>query len=417
MESVLEELKKMNLRLDNIDSHMGKVDDIEAKMSEIVALKDKVEKLEVQQEENNTRLDSCSKEIQTLTRLTSYLEAKVEDLENRNRRNNVIFYNLIEPSSESWDACLLTITALLRRLDLHDEITCIERAHRLGRKHSGCRPVIVRFSHYKAKISILRNSRRFSSHGVSVGEDFSQNVRAKRRELLPFLREARKRGDRASLRFDKLWINGRVFVPDTEVEDSNPVQDTRKRREMSGGLPPPPKRQFAGPSAAAVRSSSAAPRAIETSAEASDVGSMGYEEVMSELPSAPSALPRGASTRGTSGDPPLGFTSPSESLSVAVTSAVAAADKPLGSLHSQRMDSAIFPSPLASLSYPPSAPGFIPGWTGCLSGPPPESSRVSGRPSAKGKGSGHRSRSSSRGRGGSHGPKSTRGGVNDARLE
>jgi hypothetical protein len=53
MDSVLDELRKLNLGLDNIDSHMGRIDDTDAKMSEMVELKGKLEKLEVKLEERH----------------------------------------------------------------------------------------------------------------------------------------------------------------------------------------------------------------------------------------------------------------------------------------------------------------------------------------------------------------------------
>ena len=47
--------------------------------------------------------------------------------------------------------------------------------------------------------------------GISIAEQYPQEIQQKRRELLPIMKEARKAGKETKLIRDKLYINGQLF--------------------------------------------------------------------------------------------------------------------------------------------------------------------------------------------------------------
>ena len=49
--------------------------------------------------------------------------------------------------------------------------------------------------------------------GISIAEQYPQEIQQKRRELLSIMKEARKAGKETKLIRDKLYINGQLFRP------------------------------------------------------------------------------------------------------------------------------------------------------------------------------------------------------------
>ncbi|XP_037582579.1 uncharacterized protein LOC119466154 [Dermacentor silvarum] len=142
------------------------------------------------------------------------LEARIDDAENRSRRDNLIFYGIPEPSgSETTADCERLIVDLCRdKLQLMIDPKEIERAHRIGRhspNHS--RPVIAKFTFHKTKVNILSNGRRLKGTDYSISEDFSRSVRNSRKHLLAF---AKGKGVPFSLRFKTLFIGPRKYTSD-----------------------------------------------------------------------------------------------------------------------------------------------------------------------------------------------------------
>ena len=70
--------------------------------------------------------------------------------------------------------------------------------------------VVVKFESFKDRDTVMRAARKEKPRGVYINEDLSQRVMARRRELMPRLREAREQGKIAYLTYDKLVVRDRV---------------------------------------------------------------------------------------------------------------------------------------------------------------------------------------------------------------
>lgn len=90
------------------------------------------------------------------------------------------------------------------------------------------RPIVVKFLHWRQRQEVIDQARfllKDSIDGYRVAEDFSYAVREKRKLLYPKMKTARDDGKRASMRGDKLLIEG-VFY---EVDSSKNVVQTGQR--------------------------------------------------------------------------------------------------------------------------------------------------------------------------------------------
>ena len=127
---------------------------------------------------------------------------KLDDLENRSRRNNLRFEGIPESLNETWQELESKIKHPISR---H---LVIGRAHRVGRPRSASTPrkIGARFLNYKDHEAVFKAKKKLHGTNMLVNKDYSDRVIKKQTELMPKLKEARCKNQRAFLRFDKLVI-------------------------------------------------------------------------------------------------------------------------------------------------------------------------------------------------------------------
>ena len=172
--------------------------------NEVDELKKTTSKLATDSEllEKNQKIVCDSLKI--LDRTTDYLE-------NQSRRNNLVFDGIKEMPKETWattEEKVCSVISNCLKLDTRD--MAIERAHRVGKPDTNStkpRPIVVKFLNHKDRANILENAKKLKNTGIFINEDFSAQVREKRKALLPQMRAAREKGDIAYLRYDQLIVH------------------------------------------------------------------------------------------------------------------------------------------------------------------------------------------------------------------
>lgn len=148
------------------------------------------------------------KDMKTVCDCIKMLDRKAEYQENQSRRNNLVIDGIEESERESWEVTEEKVRSLIEnKLKLDGRIMPIERAHRMGRPDTSGgrqRPIVVKFLNYRDRCAILENAKKLKNTKIYINEDFSAQVREKRKELLPLMRAARERGEIAYLRYDQL---------------------------------------------------------------------------------------------------------------------------------------------------------------------------------------------------------------------
>lgn len=177
---------------------------------------EKFEKISLQVKANEESISACSiqidevvGEVKKLKREKEALEFKLDDLENRSRRQNLIFHGLPESPRENTQKLVEDLIRDFVGVKPSPEVPTItiERCHRTptvatsdpkGAKSP--RIVHVAFSTYvarelvrKACISKFKENA-FQGHQIYVSEDFSKRVTAQRKGKLDKLKELRKEG-------------------------------------------------------------------------------------------------------------------------------------------------------------------------------------------------------------------------------
>lgn len=150
---------------------------------------------------------NCSTQDTSANQTVRKLISKVDDLENRSRRNNIILYGLPEDRNEN-NATLMAKVFQIFSEKLNIVSPHVERLHRLGKlRAERPRPVIIRFMNFGDKIAILKNMRTLNDSTLSVTEDFSIKVRAIRKKLWEASADFRSNGCSVKMRFDHLFVD------------------------------------------------------------------------------------------------------------------------------------------------------------------------------------------------------------------
>ena len=132
---------------------------------------------------------------------------KLDDLENRSKRNNLCSEGFPESPNETWQESESKVKHLIssHMPEVGTDFVIERRAVRT-RSDSKPRKIVARFLYYKVREAVFKAKRKLHGTNRFVHEDYCDRVIKKRTELMPKLKEARRKNQRAFLRFDKLVI-------------------------------------------------------------------------------------------------------------------------------------------------------------------------------------------------------------------
>ena len=195
--------------------------------------------------ESNKRISDLE---QKNDRLTAELESmknrvqnhliKIDDLEARSRRNNLVIHGLPRKTpKESWEDCEKLIVDMLEE-KVGVTQAPIDRAHRLGGPTKSNAPIILRLSNFKDKQRILEKRGKLKGTDIFINEDFTSRVREIRNRLAPFMKRFRNEGKRVSMVYDHLNVDGNRMDYDWDSNTLKPARRGPDPRHQSGSSPP-----------------------------------------------------------------------------------------------------------------------------------------------------------------------------------
>ena len=99
---------------------------------------------------------------------------------------------------------------MARELQLNISDMSIDDCYRIG-KSKNRRPILVKFTSKLTRDSVLERSKLLKGTGIFLEKDYEKSVRETRKQLIPFMKEARGKGRQAMLRGDKLIVEGKEW--------------------------------------------------------------------------------------------------------------------------------------------------------------------------------------------------------------
>ncbi|CAN7975538.1 unnamed protein product [Ixodes persulcatus] len=139
------------------------------------------------------------------------IQKQCDDHQNRLRRCNLLFFGYPDALNETWRQSETIVLAFCsEKLGIQLDPSNLERSHRLGKfQDYKNRPIIVKFSRFKDKESILASGFKLKGSDFAVRDDFSASERQSRAKLFEY---GKSLNVSFKVRFDKLHIgNTRYF--------------------------------------------------------------------------------------------------------------------------------------------------------------------------------------------------------------
>ncbi|XP_077516735.1 uncharacterized protein LOC144127664 [Amblyomma americanum] len=182
----IEDLSEMNKRLTNVEHQTVTIDETEKEVHPFQQL------------------------VVQLSSENSQLRARLSELEDRQRRDNLLFYGIPDAQSGSWAQSEEKLVKVLSScLEIPTSEILIDRAHRLGEFASKkCRPIIAKFLSFKVKQRILLNFSKLKDEKITLSEDFSFATLHARKKLVEF---GKSEPLTFKLRFNKLYIKNKCY--------------------------------------------------------------------------------------------------------------------------------------------------------------------------------------------------------------
>ena len=173
--------------------------------------------LTVNQDLIDVMIKSIDEEMKEIKKIVDNNRAETKEQlriqEGRSRRKNVRFDGIPETENEKWEETEKKSRKILySELDITGELY-IERAHRVARNQSSKeasndlakpRTIIAKLLDYKEKEEIMKRAFKLKDTGFYIREDYSKETISIRKKLWEEVKNLRKKGKYAVLKYDKI---------------------------------------------------------------------------------------------------------------------------------------------------------------------------------------------------------------------
>lgn len=118
-------------------------------------------------------LARCESVVMKLQERVLNLTEKVDELENRSGRNNLIVYIISESGDETEPPLRERFVKNIFQGTMKVTVESVERIHKLGRKQEKrSRPSSCVFTTFNEKVQLRSNARALRCTGLSISEDY-----------------------------------------------------------------------------------------------------------------------------------------------------------------------------------------------------------------------------------------------------
>lgn len=181
----------------------GMMDRKLADVAKIGDLKDLGEKLDKIKEEN----EALKVEVQTIKTDYSDVKEQLEEIDNYNRRKNLIFIGITEVNHENWECVVKEVCK--KTLGIEQEIRT-ERGYVFDMGKTKTKAIFVELTSFDITQKILKNCFKLKGSNITILQDYSFEWRQQRRKLLAIKREILRssKEHRVSVRGKWLHLDG-----------------------------------------------------------------------------------------------------------------------------------------------------------------------------------------------------------------
>lgn len=176
-------------------------------------IQEKLSSLEEKMDNNMEVIRDLKEENEKLKQTIKQQDERIESIEREIRKKNVIIKGVEDKEDEKPEEREEKVKGIFERMGMgrmrDEEMTEIRRigAFSTGKK----RPLLVKFKTWDKKMEMYSHTKNLKGSEVWIDEDYTKAVQERRKYLIPIMKEARQKGQRAILKHDKLIVNGEKY--------------------------------------------------------------------------------------------------------------------------------------------------------------------------------------------------------------
>lgn len=222
--NILDQMKILNGQWNVLNE---RISDVEVRVQAVEQKCDEDNTQDVRMLEN--RVDKLKDELQHSKANCVGMQRTIDELEDRNRRSNILFTGIPEDKDETWEISEQKVRRIISdKMDIDEKTIDIERAHRIrnGPTREGSKHIIAMFSKYKDKDKIMKNAYKLKGTNIFVQDDYCKNTRSIQKILRDHRKEIKATGSvrKADVRYKKLVVedhdgNRSIFTYDEETKE------------------------------------------------------------------------------------------------------------------------------------------------------------------------------------------------------
>lgn len=190
---------------DCFDDQRKKILELDTKIKEvndqINSQSENVKRFNKQISEQKNEIDLTRKKVKDES--VKMKEELMIDIQMKEMKNNLVFYNI--PEVEGEDKENLNIVENERKIN-------IKNASRIGKEGDRIRPLLVKFSNYFQKQEVRKSAVNLKDTNFGISEQLPVEILKRRKNLLPKLRALKENNIKAYFVRDKLFVAGKEYV-------------------------------------------------------------------------------------------------------------------------------------------------------------------------------------------------------------
>lgn len=188
-------------------------------------------------DKNTQVIKELKHENQRLKQVIREQEERIEMIEKEQKRNNIIIQGVDDKENEDEKMVRAKVQHIMEKINAEVQVeTDIVEIRRLGVfKPNKKRPILAKLRTWNHKMKIFKEAKNLKGSDIWINEEFTKKVLEERKYLVQHLKQARQQGQQATLRYNKLIVDGKGYSAEdfTDFAKERKCENKRTASERS----------------------------------------------------------------------------------------------------------------------------------------------------------------------------------------
>lgn len=161
---------------------------------------------------------------------------KIELMEREIRGKNLVIFGVEETEDESPETQQQKVEEIIKKtgIEISPKIDIAE-IRRIGQRGvNKNRPIKIEMINGNRRDDILRSTRHLKNTTWRIDEDYPKDIQIQRKQLVKYMKLARDQGKRATIKYNRLIINGEAYdIEDVERWEKHGQEENQNRGKQT----------------------------------------------------------------------------------------------------------------------------------------------------------------------------------------